>query len=55
MLVLESNLNAISGGSADEVTYSGNYEIEDLGEGQSRLTMHLVVEGNFEKMFGLVY
>ena len=55
MLVLTSELDMISGGSGDDVVYEGSYEVEDLGEGKQRLTMHLVAEGNFEKMFGLVY
>lgn len=55
MLVLDRDLDVVSGGVSDDVVYEGSYEVEDLGEGKQRLTMHLVAEGNFEKMFGLVY
>lgn len=41
-----SEVKAVSGGAAGEFAYSGNYLLEDLGDGLSRLTMLIVMEGD---------
>lgn len=43
----KDSIKAVSGGAREEIVYHGEYLMEDLGDGVSRLSMSIVAEGRF--------